>query len=141
MRKSKGRGEKTATNGRARIVKRESSGMARTEKKRAKNRHESMAQAAKKEGAGGEKARKKTAREWSLRKREFWHGAGREKVCKKIGAGVGVERWKGLAHKINARRARERLTICRQTTMIFLKKHNRSRRARAQRRRGEGRRR
>ena len=74
-------------------------------------------------GAGGEKARKKTAREWSLRKREFWHGAGREKAHKKIGAGVGVERWKGLAHKINARRARERLTICRQTAMIFLKKH------------------
>lgn len=96
MRKSKGRGEKTATNGRARIVKRESSGMARTEKKRAKNGHESMAQAAEKRwfgrGAGGEKARKKTAREWSLIKREFWYGAGREKARKKIGAGVGVER-------------------------------------------------
>ena len=82
--------------------------------------------------AGGEKARKKMAREWSLIKREFWYGAGREKARKKIGAGVGVERWKGLAHKINARRARERLTICRQTAMIFLKKHNRSRRAGAE---------
>lgn len=92
-------------------------------------------------GAGGDKARKKAAREWSLRKREFWHGAGREKARKNIGAGVGVVRWKGLAHKINARRARERLTICRQTAMIFLKKHiDRGARVR-KRRRGEGRRR
>lgn len=101
MRKSKGRGEKTAANGRARMVIGNECGR----------------------GAGGEKARKKTAREWSLRKREFWYGAGREKAHKKIGAGVGVVRWKGLAHKLNARRARERLTICRQTAMIFLKKH------------------
>ena len=101
MRKSKGRGEKTAANGRALMERGNECGR----------------------GAGGEKARKKTEREWSLRKRESWHGAGGEKVCKKIGAGGGVERWKGLAHKINARRARERLTICRQTAMIFLKKH------------------
>lgn len=70
MRKSKGRGEKTAANGRTRMVRGNECGR----------------------GAGGEKARKKTAREWSLRKREFWHGAGREKVCKKIGAGRGAER-------------------------------------------------
>lgn len=50
MRKSKGRGEKTAANGRAQMVRGNECGR----------------------GAGGKKARKKTAREWAWSGGKVW---------------------------------------------------------------------